>query len=345
MSNSWDNVLLPPGYAYGFSGGPAFDTRITKMDGGGEQRVQVVDEPTWRWSATRKNFEAADVGDANVKGLVDFFLARRGSLYGFLFLAADDFSTADDNVSAPTALDQTIGFGDGVTTRFKLRKQYSDPGGMTARDFPRRVVPLLGTATAAVARVLGVETGASIAPAVAVDSVTVTSGVVWKQQSMEVILPTPPAIGHRVSWGGYHVTPVRFSESTDQGLEATVSGFMADDAPFQVESIQFDDPVPLMPGGSPYGHIDYPNATTDVDLSARGAFYVSVQADTNIYGYIDPLDNYPTGGPHLFIANYGAFTVTLRDSLGATIGTVPTNSQRWLFVKEDASGNRTPALF
>jgi hypothetical protein len=82
MATSWDPVLLPPGYAYGFSGGPAFDTRITETDDGGEFRVQTLEEPKWRWQALRKNFTP----DADVDGLIDWFLARRGPLYGFLYL-------------------------------------------------------------------------------------------------------------------------------------------------------------------------------------------------------------------------------------------------------------------
>lgn len=341
MSNSWDNVLLPPGYAYGFTGGPSFDTRITRMDGGGEQRVQVLDEPGWRWSATRKNFSA----ESDIRNLTNWFLARRGSLYGFLFFDPQDFSTAEDGVSAPTALDQTIGFGDGVQTRFKLRVQYPDPGGMTARTFPRRVVPLLGTATGPLAREIGyLNAGDSIAPAVAVAGTTVTSGAVWLQHQKEVILPTPPAMGDRVSWGGLFATPVRFAESTDQGLDRMITGFLSGDAAFEVEAIPFDDPVPPMPGGSPYGHQDFPALLTDISISAHNGFLVTAEVNANVNGYLDDLDNYPPGGPHLFITNSGTSTLTVRDSLGSSVGTVASSGRAWLFVKEDASGNRTPVL-
>jgi len=242
---SFDCVLLPPGYAYGFSGGPVFDTRIGSTDGGGEYRVQIQDEPRWRWSALRKNFRDG----ADAAGLTNWFLARRGALYGFLFLDPADFSTAADHRSAPDPSDQIIGFGDGTTTRFRLRKQYPDPGGMTARAFPRRVVPLLGTASAAVARVLGLSTGVSIAPAAGGDGV-VDTGAVFLQMSQEVVLSSAPTIGAQVSWGGYHVQTARFADSTDKGFEATIAGFQADEAPFEIESLPFDDPVPLVPGGS-----------------------------------------------------------------------------------------------
>lgn len=339
MAISFDPVLLPPGYAYGFTGGPAFDTRIVRVDGG-EQRVQVLEEPTWRWSALRRNFR----NGADVSGLVDWFLARRGALYGFLWLDPADFSTAPDKRSPPTPLDQVIGFGDGVTTRFRLRKQYPDPGGMTARAFPRRVVPLLGVADASVAVILDVAPGDSIAPAAAVDGVT-DGGAVFLPLTQLVQLSSAPAIGAIVTWGGYHVQPVRFADSTDKGLDATIAGFRADEAPFEIESLPFDDPVPLVPGGSPYGFVKHAHQTTDFELSARQSFYHDVEADAAISGFLDDLDNYPTGGPHLFIANTGAFTVTVRDSIGNSVGTITAGGSVWLFVREDASGNRTPSLF
>lgn len=325
MSNSWDNVLLPPGYAYGFSGGSDFETRIIPTDGS-EFRLQMREDPIWSWSALRRNFGA----DADVSSLIDFFLARRGPLYGFLFLDPRDFSTFENHTGEPTPLDQVIGFGDGVATRFRLRKQYRDPGGMTARDFPRRVVPMLGTATEAVAKVLNVDIGADISPRVAVDGTTDT-GATWLPLSQEVALSSPPAIGAQVTWGGYFVTPARFDVAPGQGLEATISGFRA-------------DPVPLVPGGSPYGHRLRASQSTNFELSGRDAFLHEVQATNAISGYLDDLDSYPTGGPHLLLVNTGSATITVRDKFGSSVGTVSAGSRASLFVKEDGAGNRTPLL-
>lgn len=338
MSNSFDNVLLPPGYANGFTGGPAFDTRIVPMDSG-EQRVQVKDEPSWRWSALRRNF-----GDgANVRQLCDFFLARRGALYGFLFLDAADYSSNRDGSTAPTFLDQVIGFGDGTTTRFRLRKQYFDPGGMTARTFPRRVVPLTGAATAPVARLLGINTGDDLTSTFAVDGAQDLGAQVFPM-SQEVLLSSAPQAGEQVTWGGYFATIARFGETTDGGLDATIAGFEADEVSFEIESIPFDDPVPLVAGGSPYGHRAYPAQTADFEMSGRDVFYHEVEANNPISGYIDSLDNYPTGGPHVWLANTGTSTITIRDLLGSPVGTVSSGSRARLLVKEDTAGNRTPVL-
>jgi uncharacterized protein (TIGR02217 family) len=339
MTNSFDPVLFPPGYAYGFAGGPAHDTRIVKMDGGGEQRVQVREEPVWRWSAIRKNFR-----DADVRGLRNWVLARKGALFGWLFLDPADFSTnPNDDRGLPTAIDQVIGYGDGVTTRFKLRKQYSDPGGMTARNFPRRVVALTGAATGPVARVIGRNEGDDISPAFAVDGL-VDAGAVLLPMSMEVQYSTPPSIGTQLTWGGYFVVPVRFGETTDQGLDAAIKGFATDEAPFDIESIPFDDPVPLVPGGSPYGAKVLEDHAQDFELSGRAAFYWEVEALVAVNGWLDALDNYPTGGPHVLVSNTGTSPITVRDRLGVSVGTVASGSRAELFVKEDGAGNRVPVL-
>lgn len=340
MSNSYDPVLLPPGYSYGFTGGPAWETRFVRTDGGGEQRVQDQEEPRWRWSALRKNFRDG----ADVSGLVDFFLARRGGFYGFLFLDPADFSTAEDKTSAPSMLDQVIGFGDGVTTRFRLRKQYADPGGMTARAFPRRVVPMTGTASAPVARLFDIATGASVAPSFAVDGV-LDAGATVLPQSQEVVLSSAPAIGEQVTWGGYFMSAVRFGETTDQGLDATIAGFQADEAPFEIESIPFDDPVPLVAGGSPYGVRVLEDITANFELSGRAAFLHEVGALNPVSGYLDDLVSYPTGGPHLLLVNTDSATITVRDALGNAVGTVSAGSRAYLFVKESDLGVRTPVLY
>lgn len=339
MATSWDPVLLPPGYAFGFTGGPAFDVRIDRTDGGGEFRVQVLEEPFWRWQALRKNFS----DEADVSGLIDWFLARRGPLYGFLFLDPADFSTASDKVSPPNQLDQIIGFGDGVRTRFRLRKQYRDPGLMTARDFPRRVVPMTGVATEAVARVLDVAVGASIAPKAAVAGVLDT-GATFLPMSQEVVFSSPPALGATITWGGYHVVPVRF-DGVDGSIEATITGFRSDEAPFQLVSLPFDDPVPLIAGGSPYGYEVLPTQGT-CELSGRKGFLKEATTAAALTGYLDDLANYPTGGPHMRIVNLGSSaSITVRDALGNVVGAVPAASRADLFVREDASGNRTPVLF
>ncbi|MFY9345582.1 MAG: DUF2460 domain-containing protein [Planctomycetota bacterium] len=339
MANSWDNCLLPPGYAYGFSGGPAFDTRIVRMDGGGEQRVQSLEEPRWRWSALRKNFG----NGADVSGLVSFFLARRGALYGFLFVDPADRTTNANGIAAPTGIDQVIGIGDGTRTRFTLRKQYTDPGGMTARTYPRKVVPILGTASAALARLLGVDAGANIAP-VATVAGTPDAGATFLPLTQAVELSSAPAPGAVVQWGGYFAVPARFADVTDKGMEATITGFLGDEAPFEIDGLSFDDPVPTVPGGAPYGY-ELLSGSASSEVSARGGFYKEVPTTTTVNLYLDDLINYPTGGPHMLINNTGAFTATLYNSLGGVVGTIPAGTKVWLFVKDDGSGNRSPVIF
>lgn len=331
--------MLPPGYSYGFQGDIAFDTRIVVTDGGGEQRVQVREEPKWRWSALRKNFK----GDGDVRGLRNFFLARRGALYGFQFFDPFDYSTASDDTSTPSGTDQIIGYGDGATTRFKLIKQYTDTGqpSITGRTFPRRVVPIETTSSGELSRAMGINENTALAPVATVNAVAVAA--TFLPMSAEVELAVAPALGEVVRWGGYFTVPARFASVTDQGLEATITGFESDEAPFEIESVPFDDPVPLVPGGSPYGYKEVTPAA-DIEMSGRDVAVWDATPTANINAFLDDLISYPTGGPHLWIINRSAFTITLIDSVGATVGTVAGGAVSRLFVKEDSSGLRTPIL-
>lgn len=340
MTNSYDPVILPPVYSYGFSGGPSFDTRVIRMDGGGEQRIQVQQEPLWRWSATRDNVKA--INGADPDGIRDWFLARRGALYGFLFIDPMDY-TADET--------EVLGYGDGTTTVFAFRKTYQDPGQMSGRRFSRRIVPLTGTADAATASLLGVDVGADLSPSVAVggdDTVAYTIS----QARGEVRFAVAPALGVPVTAGCYFCVPVRFDESTDQGLDISIDSFEGSSVSFDLVSIPFDDPAPVVVGGSPYG---YHEQTLDsaggvVDLDGREAFLykittVNASATLNEV-FIPQAANYPTGGPHFKVHNdaSSAGGITVKTNGGSSVGTIAAGEVGSIFISEASDGTRTPVL-
>ena len=60
---------------------------------------------------------------ADLVAVLDFFEARRGRLTGFRFRDPLDWRSCAYGGS-PSALDQAIGVGDGVTTEFALVKRY-----------------------------------------------------------------------------------------------------------------------------------------------------------------------------------------------------------------------------
>ncbi|MBP1879832.1 uncharacterized protein (TIGR02217 family) [Agrobacterium rubi] len=69
---------------------------------------------------------------------MEFFEARVGQLYGFRFRDPVDFRSCPP-LTTPTAMDQRIGTGDGVTAAFPLLKTYADAGGGWTRTIAKPV--------------------------------------------------------------------------------------------------------------------------------------------------------------------------------------------------------------
>lgn len=346
MSGSWDNVILDPIYSYGFSGGPGFGTRVVQMDGGGEQRLQIQSEPIWTWSASRDNFESFGV---DASGLRDFFLARRGALYGFLFIDPTDYTTAPDHVSAPTGADVVIGFGDGDKTLFTCRKRYTDPGGMESRSFYRKIVPLTGTASAAQGALFdAVEEGGDINPIVQVGGVTQTLGTDYTISTVtgQIRFASAPAIGAIVTMGGYFAVPARFSENTDSSLEISSPAFNSDTASYEIVSLPNDDPAPMVAGGAFYGYtVISDNSTTVVNLDSKEAhFYEIANAPGGTVSiYVSAQDHMPLGGPHFTVRNNTSDASELQfyDDEGAAIGgAVSINNKVDVYMTQNSSGDR-----
>ncbi|WP_077106199.1 DUF2460 domain-containing protein, partial [Agrobacterium sp. DSM 25558] len=70
--------------------------------------------------------------------VLEFFEARGGQLYGFRFRDPVDFRSCPP-LTVPSAMDQRIGTGDGVTKTFPLVKTYADAGGGWTRAIAKPV--------------------------------------------------------------------------------------------------------------------------------------------------------------------------------------------------------------
>jgi hypothetical protein len=121
---------------------------------------------------------------------------------------------------------------------------------------------------------------------------------------------------------------------------------------FDVVSIPFDDPTPIVAGGSPYGYVEKSLGATGgtVDLDRFEAFFYeatsqsATAADNKLY--LPEASNFPTGGPHFTIAvdsaSSGSFTVlTLSET---TVGTISAGQSAQVFIKENSLGQRSPVL-
>lgn len=199
--SSFHDVAFPLGVSFGAPGGPEWRNEIVALNSGHEKRNA-------RWSMSRRFYDAG-TGVRSLNDLRDvlrFFEARRGSLYAFRFRDPfDHLSSGQD--APPQATDQLLGRGDGVTRQFQLVKNYG--------DYQRPISkPLVDTVQLAVE--------GNVLTYGEAYSVNWLSGVVELSESH---VPPPQA---KVTAGFLFDVPVRFD--TDR-LTASIAGFKAGEIP------------------------------------------------------------------------------------------------------------------
>ncbi len=196
---SFHEIRFPTAISRGATGGPERRTDVVALGSGHEERNS-------RWADSRRSYNAG----YGIKTLDDlhaviaFFEERRGRLYGFRWKDHADFRSCPPTVT-PTALDQTLGVGDGETSAFQLVKRY----GATHAPWSRRITkPVTGTVLVAVGGTLiSLDTAAILDPA--------TGILTFAPEHI-------PAEGAIVTAGFEFDVPVRFD--TDK-LEVSLQGF------------------------------------------------------------------------------------------------------------------------
>jgi uncharacterized protein (TIGR02217 family) len=190
-----------------------FPTAISRAaHGGPERRTDVIvlgsgaEERNARWADPRRSYNAG----YGVKSLDDlhaviaFFEERRGRLIGFRWRDPTDWKSCAPE-GTPSALDQSIGTGDGTTAAFQLVKIY----GSTFNPWTRAITkPVAGSVLVAVA-------GITQAPGTAFTVDTATGVVTFQPGHV-------PAAAAAVTAGFEFDVPVRFD--TDK-LEIDIQGF------------------------------------------------------------------------------------------------------------------------
>ena len=132
-----------------------FPTAISRAaHGGPERRTDVIvlgsgaEERNARWADSRRSYNAGwgvkSLDDLNA--VIAFFEERRGRLIGFRWRDPTDWKSCAPEGSA-SALDQSIGTGDGTTAAFQLTKTY----GSSFNPWTRAITkPVAGTVLVAV---------------------------------------------------------------------------------------------------------------------------------------------------------------------------------------------------
>jgi uncharacterized protein (TIGR02217 family) len=200
---AFHDIRFPSNLSFGSLGGPERRTEIVTLASGHEERNTP-------WAQARRRYDAGlglrSLDD--VERLIAFFEARQGMLHGFRWKDWADYKScpASRDVSA---LDQSLGFGDGARVGFGLTKTYVSGDWQTARRITR---PVVGTVR------------------VGVGGTELTEGEGWTldQTSGAVALMVPPAVGAEVTVGFEFDVPVRFD--TDL-IQVSVASFQAGDVP------------------------------------------------------------------------------------------------------------------
>lgn len=200
---AFHDIRFPTNLSFGALGGPERRTEIVTLASGHEERNTP-------WEHSRRRYDAGmglrSLDD--LEALIAFFEARRGPLHAFRWKDWADWKSSRPSMPT-TALDQRLGYGDGVTTAFQLRKRYPSGADVYWRPIAK---PVQGTVVVAIAddpKVEGVE--------FTVDAAT---GV--------VSFATPPDIGALVTAGFEFDVPVRFD--TDR-IAVSLASFNAGQVP------------------------------------------------------------------------------------------------------------------
>ncbi|CAN5418110.1 hypothetical protein BH10PSE15_BH10PSE15_13250 [soil metagenome] len=189
---AFDDVLFPVALGREAEVTPGYSTAIVTSAGGHEAR-----NASWAEARTRYDVGPGVRSEGDIATLLAFFRARMGPARAFRLRDPFDASSGGE---MPGPMDQQIGIGDGIVTRFALVKHY----GVVVRRITR---PVVGSVV------------------VSVDGVATVAFSLADGGMIE--LDAAPALGVVVSAGFRFDVPVRFAEDS---LSVTRATFLAGSA-------------------------------------------------------------------------------------------------------------------
>ncbi|MEP5730943.1 MAG: DUF2460 domain-containing protein [Sulfitobacter sp.] len=115
---TFHEVRFPPTLSFGAIGGPQRRTDVVTLANGFEERNTP-------WAHSRRTYDAGAGMRSldDLQAVIGFFEARLGQMHAFRWKDWADFKSGSAAV-APAFGDQTIGYGDGVTTTYQVVKTY-----------------------------------------------------------------------------------------------------------------------------------------------------------------------------------------------------------------------------
>jgi uncharacterized protein (TIGR02217 family) len=291
---AFHDVTLPSGIQYASQSGPGFATIIQTTASGHEVRVARQAQAVHRLSLVK-----ALQTPAEAKELKSFALERRGALHSFKVIDFADYTSNSDGETAPAALDQVLGTGDGTTTQFQLVKRYGASG---PSEYTRTItLPVSGSVLVAVA---GTPT----------TSFTVNSAGV-------VTLASAPTLGQIVTAGYQFSVPVRFSLDFDRWARLQADAFQNWSLPLldlQEVLNEVEQPERVDPGGC-----FSVTTSQDVTISYADGRLINIVPGAAINAFL-PVPGEMGSGIDVFVINNAtgsAGTVQVRDDAGNALGT------------------------
>ena len=192
-------IRFPTSVSHGAQGGPERRTDIVVLGSGHEERNA-------RWAHARRSWNAG-YGVRSLDDLhavIGFFEERRGRLHGFRWKDHSDWKSCPP-AGTVTALDQTLGIGDGLRATFPLIKRYGSAFAPYDREIKKPVAGTVLVAVGSIPKTLGVHY-----------SIDTTTGIA-------TFLPGHiPGAGAVVTAGFAFDVPVRFDSDK---LEINLQGF------------------------------------------------------------------------------------------------------------------------
>lgn len=174
------NAIFPSliGLAWNVTKRPEFNTKVHRSVSGMEARAALMAYPLWTFQLSYEVLRDGGLG-SDYDQLVGFFVARNGSFDSFLYIDPTDSSV----------IDQQIGIGDGVTTKFQLLRGI---GAISIFQEPINNVNSLTNVK---------------------DNGTVVSSSNYTINSSGLVtFNTAPASGHVITWTGTYYYRCRFAQ-------------------------------------------------------------------------------------------------------------------------------------
>jgi uncharacterized protein (TIGR02217 family) len=295
-----ENAVFPEDISYGSAGGPGFNTSIVETDSGQEERVS-------RWSAARHRYDVA-LGVKNLEAFAElktFYMARGGAANGFRYKDWWDYHSHPTDPTYKTAqgtADQDCypATGDGSNRFFQLIKKYTDSGVTHTRTISK---PVTGTTR------------------VWVNGVEATSGWTINVTTGIITFTSAPTAGHTVKASFEFDVPVRFDDSADKGLSASIDDFSMGSLK-SVNLVEIMNPAASVNGEFNYGGAKEIAIVSNLTVSPAIARFWNISAAASLSVFLPDPTDLPLGGPIMYINNGGSNSFTLKTDTGVTLCTL-----------------------